>query len=188
MILFQAPIPNWPTAVVEIAKIVLPMLVTAVVSVWITRYTFKTKQAEIKGQAEIKAREILFAAYQKRLEASNNSAADLGAVMGELAKITDAKSEANLNGLILLFGTAMEFYRDELPRLEKDVAAAGLENQFADKLSFLKSALAIRLEEINKDNYKPVFWDFVKCCGIFKLINDELLIKRCEDLFRDFVK
>src|SRR5690242_21751746 len=102
MILFQAPIPNWPTAVVEICKYAVPAIITAVATIYITRFAYKTKLTELKSASELKARELLFQSYQKKIEAANAHTANMGAQLGNLVPIAKQEDEESLNALILL--------------------------------------------------------------------------------------
>jgi hypothetical protein len=80
----QSTIPNWPTAIVEIAKYLVPATITAIVSIWISRYQYKMKLDELRKQAELKARELLFSSYQKKIENSNQQATAMGEALGKL--------------------------------------------------------------------------------------------------------
>lgn len=59
---------NWPTLWLALGPAIVGGFFTALGSYLIYRSQLKTKIAEIRGQAELKARELLFESYQKRLD------------------------------------------------------------------------------------------------------------------------
>lgn len=59
---------NWPTLWLALGPAIVAGFFTALGSYLIYRSQLKTKIAEIKGQAELRARELLFESYQKRID------------------------------------------------------------------------------------------------------------------------
>ena len=74
---------HWSAAIVEITKVLGPAIIIAIFSFLTIRLQYKTKVLEIKGQAALKAREILFASYQKKIESVNNSLKEVGEFFGK---------------------------------------------------------------------------------------------------------
>lgn len=59
---------NWPTLWLALGPAIVAGFFTALGSYLIYRSQLKTEIAEIKGQAELRARELLFESYQKRID------------------------------------------------------------------------------------------------------------------------
>lgn len=59
---------NWPILWLALGPAIVAGLSTALASWLLYRSQLKTKIAEIKGQSELRARELLFESYQKKIK------------------------------------------------------------------------------------------------------------------------
>jgi hypothetical protein len=72
---------DWPTAwveitkqVVDLGKIIVPVIVTAIVSWKIARHQITIKTAEMDAQSKLRARELIFDVHRRQLEKHRDQA------------------------------------------------------------------------------------------------------------------
>src|SRR5688500_4590265 len=92
MLSMQTQITNWPAAATEILKalfyaltIIIPVLITAIVSLKVSRQQLTMKTGELRAQAELRARELLFNAYQEKIKQIGDNADKVGEAFGSIA-------------------------------------------------------------------------------------------------------
>jgi hypothetical protein len=184
---------DWPTAVVEIAKYFVPAAITALVSILISRYQWKTKEIEISGQAEIKARELLFDSYQKRIERIGNFGRDMGEAMGKLLPYLQdwGKTETGNDQIAIVFleiiKIAIGTHRSSLIELEEELKKVGLLQAKQGDVTFVKNFLSVDPNLLTAQQFGPVFLNFIKTLSIMDGLQQDLLHKKSQDLFEAYL-
>jgi hypothetical protein len=180
----QPEVLSRPAAILEIAKYFIPAAITAFTSIMINRYQWKAKEIEIRGQAELKAREILFNSYQKRIERITNFGKDLGEALGKLMpEIKEIAVEERLtNALVEMVKLCIAPYRAFIEELEDELSKANLSDKKLPEVSLIKETLAIQPEHITTENIGSVYLNLMKTLGLIHSLREDLLddpINKC---------
>jgi hypothetical protein len=188
----QASIPNWPTAIVEIAKYFIPAAITATASIWLSRHQYKSKLAELDTQSKLKAREILFGSYQKRIERVNDQVKEMAQAIEKIipelkrAEETHGTEEA-LKAFVILVSMTFDVWRDDFIELETEMARYHIAEKWKNQISYLKVFFSQKPSEFNTANIMPIYLGFMRSAGLISLFNNDLLTERCEELFSDYL-
>lgn len=120
-----------------------PALITAGVS-WLAFHSqLKLKDKEISAQAKLRARELMFNAYQGVLERREKEAVDIGGVLGQLgvafqlADDEDAQLKARV-ALMENLGAIITPLRGLEGQLEAELVKAGLSDRYKSQMSYIK--------------------------------------------------
>src|SRR5262249_6272899 len=130
---------DWPTAVTESLKIGLPSLFTLLASQFAYRWQLKTKTVKLESQTSLKAKELIFSAYQKRWEKAEQEAA----LLTERAhEIFDKQMRGDHQGLVVLFSQvvskqALGLYQEEFKNLMAELKDAGIIDQHSTKIALV---------------------------------------------------
>lgn len=182
---------DWPTVTIEAVKILGPALITGFTSYYIAKFQLRTKEIELKGQAEIKARELVFNAYQKKLEDRAKAAEELGRQLGQLVPYVQELEEKSgivesTKPLIVLLQIISDVCREDFQDLENDLRQAGLHEKHQKKLAHIQRVLSFEVEKLTPQDVATVqnqFLDLTKSYGLIASINNELINKKAMDLF-----
>ena len=141
------------------------------------------KIAEIKGQSELRARELLFEAYQKRIDRIGESAKEfVGALMGlagHLQGTTEEESRRELEAaMIALIRMTSDPFRDSINDLDEELQAVGLAEKRQKDISFIRETLSIDLNKVTVNDVGITYLNFMKAIGLFHSLKDELLNKK----------
>lgn len=132
---------NWPTLWLALGPAIVAGFFTALGSYLIYRSQLKTKIAEIKGQAELKARELLFESYQKRLdrigEDVNKFVGALYGFAGHLQALTDENEKRQAQqALLVLIRMTRDPILNSVGELEEELGLVDLASKRSSDLRF----------------------------------------------------
>jgi len=164
---------------------------TALGSYLIYRSQLKTKVAEIRGQAELRARELLFESYQKRIdrigEDVNKFVGALYGFAGHLQALTNEEEKRQAQAAILvLIRMTRDPILDSVGELEEELESASLANKRRADLRFIRETLSAELDKPPLD-FGLLYLNYMKAFGLFNGFKTELLNRKCEDLFNVYL-
>jgi hypothetical protein len=189
----QAPISNWPTATTEILKslfyaltIIVPVLITAVVSWKISRQQLTMKTEELKAQGDLRARELLFNAYQKKIERIGNNASEVGEAFGQMIGQMEGKRDEEIApALILTLKVTTDGFKSSIEELEHELSWSGLPASRQQDLVAIKQIFATDFDNLSVKEIGPIYVRLMAALGIIYSLQTELTNKKAEDLFKD---
>ncbi len=188
----QNQVINWPTLWLALGPAIVAGFFTALGSWLIYRSQLKTEITEIKGQAELRARELLFESYQKRIDrigqAVEKFVEALYGFAGHLQALTDEaeKREAQVAILVLIKMTRDPIL-DSIGELEEELKAVDLGDKRRKDIEFIRDTLSADLEGPTATGFGVVYLNFMKAVGLFNALKEELLNRKCEDLFNVYL-
>jgi len=136
---------DWPTAMTEVSKIVFPSLFTFFGSYLAIRSQLKTKSMDIESQTSLKAKELIFSTYQKRLEKEEKEAAELI----ELShSFFDKKMRGDMEGVTLILTQLLSrqvygLNQEEFEYLISVLKEAGIADRHKRKIEIIQSRMAV---------------------------------------------
>lgn len=152
------------------------------------RHQFEMKLAELDSVAEIKRRELLFSAYQQRIQRIGDRAKDMGAAFGQLGgtltAITDEAEKRQINeAMFTLIKESFEVRREWFRELEEERAKVGLANTSPAQIEIVREALSVNVENTVPADTQRMYIDFVKTLAVMDGLWQDVLEKKSEDLF-----
>lgn len=181
-------------ATIELIKTIGITLIVALVSYFISRLNVKIKKVEIQGQAELKARELIFNAKQKRLEEISDNAAALARWMSKNAKdlelIQDKqqKAKAAKNHLELCRQQIFihySYYEDLFEAIEN----SGLTNaKIKNRMNFVKGVLLTDTSKLKEDEYEEYTEKFLRAMSLVSSLESDIIEKERNDIFAKYLK
>ena len=147
---------SWSFVTLEAVKVLGPAAIAAIVSIFVTRVQLQVKITELQATARLRARELMFEAYQKHLKDVVEKSSDTANACGKLLAVLTAQSDSDLRA------QSIEDVRRILP-VFKDVLIedyAGLEkDEELGKYDDLKKRCLdarAELETIDADVVDPI--------------------------------
>src|SRR5207249_295625 len=156
-------------------------IITALVSYALFRHQLKMKIAEIEGQSQLKARELLFESYHRRIERISNDAEKIGKAIGDLLhqlrEIEGSSGSHNSSvPLFLIVSTAIDVYREDFEELVVELERFGIAKSKTKQISFVRECLKTDLSTITPNEIGGLYLNFMKSVGIIFGLKDNLLI------------
>ncbi len=188
----QTPTINWLTLWFALGSAIVTGFFTALTSWLLYRSQLKTKISEIRGQGDIRARELLFESYQRRIDRIGEDikqfAGALYGFAGHLQALTDEneKREAQ-KAILVLIRMVRDPLLDSLGELEEELSSVNLAEKRHSDVQFIREALSANLDGPNVDT-GFVYLNFMKAFALFNGVKQELLNKKCEALFKPYLE
>ena len=150
------------------------------------------KEVEIKGQLELKARELLFQSYQKKVDSVGEEAREISerlySLAGKLNQTNDEKEKGEIAAAIVVLITMT---KDSLLNwvifLREEYEEIGLTENRKEELDFINQALSVDWDKIPQSEIGVDFFDVLKAIGKTYSLRNELVEMKCEDLFQDYL-
>jgi hypothetical protein len=141
---------NWPTFWTTLAQITLPAVLALLGSYLAIRSQLKLKSMEIESQSSIKAKELIFSAYQKRWEKAEKDAAELNERSHE---IFDKHIRRDFDGMAVIFSKILSkqvlgLYQEDFDNLIVELTNAGIAEKHKKKIDFVKSQFAVDIKSV----------------------------------------
>ena len=185
---------DWPTLWLALGPAIVAGFFTALGLWLIYRSQLKTKIAEIKGQAELRARELLFAAYQKRIDRIGESVDKfVGALFGfagHLQALHDQEEEKKQaeGAILVLIKMTSDPMLDSIGELEEELRAIGLGEKRSKDIQFIRETLSANIDKATVIDFGAIYLNFMKAVGLFNALKEELLNRKCEGLFNIYLE
>ncbi|MBD0369495.1 MAG: hypothetical protein ICV60_01470 [Pyrinomonadaceae bacterium] len=180
--------PEQTTLIGTLAGALLGSVTTFAIT-WLTlRHQLQVKSAELDSVAEIKRRELLFDAYQQRIQRIADRGKDMAAAFGQLSgtltAIEDEAEKRQINeAMFTLIKESFEIRREWFRELEEERAKVGLANTSPTLIEIIRKALSVDLEDTLPADTKRMYIDFVKTLALMDTLWQDVLEKKSEDLF-----
>ncbi|MDT5159504.1 MAG: hypothetical protein QOH51_3861 [Acidobacteriota bacterium] len=152
------------------------------------QHQFEVKSAELGSVAELKRRELLFNAYQQRIQRIGDRGKEMGAAFGQIAGtltgIDDEAEKRQINeAMFTLVKESFEVRREWFRELEEERDKVGLANTSPTQIEIIRRALSVNFDDTVPVDTKRMFIDFAKTLALMDALWQEVLEKKSEDLF-----
>jgi hypothetical protein len=179
-------------AIITLIGTLAGTLIGGLITWFSLNYQFRIKKAELQSQSALRARELLFESYQKKLEQINGRSHSAGETIGKfIAQIMTATNEDEkeeiLEGFLVIVRALEIDLTDSIDELEKELREAGLFEKRRKEISFLREHIAIDLSNLSGKEMEALQFKIVQALGIETKLLQELVNKKCEDLFSDYL-
>ncbi|MEK6300796.1 MAG: hypothetical protein AABO41_08755 [Acidobacteriota bacterium] len=184
---------NWPTVFLALGPAIITGIFTALGSWLLYRYQLRTKTQELRGQTELRARELFFEAYQRGIDNSTRQTEAIAKVLGQMTALLhedrddEEKQQQALCALVLMMTVSVQPLLDWLSELESEVQQLGLTERKQRDLSRIRKILSTNLDGININEVGPLYVEFMTAISLIYSLNNAILAKKCEDLFSEYL-
>jgi hypothetical protein len=184
---------TWVNFAIEAVKILGPAFI-ALAGTWIAlRYQKKLKEVEIDAQTRLKARELMFAAYQQKSDKYTSELREASRVIAGLsAKVTTGNQEeideAIEESLKIIYGAAVPMLYS-IEGLEEELKHFGLMSRYQKEFEFIKKVDEEESEytDLSTKQWAEELDRLSKAIGMLVVITQELLDKKRERLFSEYL-
>lgn len=159
---------------------------------WLTlKYQNRMKSAELASQSQLKAKELLFESYQRRIERINDRSKEMGESMGKLAAIyqatTNEAEKQKLNiAFFMIIRESYELYKEWFRELEEERNKVGLGDSSPVQVATMREALAVDFQNITTEaDVQRIFINWTKMVAVMDSLLQDVLAKKSEDLFSE---
>lgn len=159
---------------------------------WLSiRYQHRIKSIELASQARLRAKELLFATYQDRINRISQRTTEFqsafGTFLGAYKATQDENERQQINeGMLELLKQVYEFRREYFEELKEERRKIGLENTNPVQMSAIEDSLKLDIS-----NIKSQTEGLQMVVGIVRMIAasdnlwQDVLAKKGEDLFSE---
>lgn len=182
---------TWASVALDALKILGPAIL-ALAGSWIAlRYQRKLKEAEIDAGLRLKARELMFEAYQRELISQTAELKEFGKAMQNLyQKLKTGTQEEKIQAW-LSAGTAMTGLMSPVlssfPRLEQELREFGLSEQYSVQLDFIREALSNPPQITDLKGAEEFANTAFYMISHFTVMSQDLLDKKRQSLFQEYL-
>jgi hypothetical protein len=149
---------TWVTFFTESVKILGPALLALAGSYIALRHQRRLRETEIAAQSTFKARELLFAAYERELEGTTKDLKDYAKALQTLAVTLDAGSQAEQWQAVIEFRRGLTSIIQPIfagmERLEEELKNEDLLKRHEKRLADVKESSSIEISITDKDSAK----------------------------------
>lgn len=194
--MLETQTPTWQSAMIQISAPVVTALGVLGATYLTQRHQRKLKAVEVDATARLRARELMFGVYEKRLAELLAAAAALGAALGDLRVAVivnlgdDKKAEAGARFFSLAYSQYM-LVPEFVEEIEADLTALGMAERFAGKLREVKNRGAVRprpASELNdKEAMQALHDEMLKPLSDLIYVQRAILEARAYELFKDYL-
>lgn len=193
----MTPYPDWLSVWAEAIRTLGPAVVasaaTLLGSYLLFRNQLKTKVTEIKGQSELRARELLFDAYQKKIDRISKNANEAGTALGQLGALLRSEEDESaveeaLKSLPYLMKVLKSGFWEAVEDLENELKALEVPAKSADRIVSIKKGISVDIQSVTSfAEVQEIFMQWVNAVNAFYVLIEESLTRKAESLFSEFL-
>jgi hypothetical protein len=148
---------TWQTLLLQVLLSTIPALGVLAATFITLRHQRKSKSDELSAAATLKARELMFALYEKRLDDLVAMAEALSVALGEMqaaASIDPGKEKvhaATSRFFSVLYAQTLKL-PEFIAETEAELAGLGLSAKFEDKLNYVSSSRRLRTRRTRQNS------------------------------------
>lgn len=182
------------SAIIELLKTIWAPSVVALVSYFIARLNIKIKKVEIQGQTELKARELTFNSYQKRVEKSDeNTRAVLSAMAKnskDLANIADQNERiARLRRFLVLLKEQISFGYNYFEDLTDDLKTSGLSNEKLNRrIDYVNNIMKKEIDKLQDSELDNYYNNLSRALSLMSSLEYDFVEKKRDEIFSGYLK
>jgi hypothetical protein len=182
---------TWVTFAIETVKILGPATL-ALAGSWIAlRYQRKLKEVEINAQITLKARELVFEAYQRELDTKTTELKDLAKALKTFSMALQGGTQDEQKQAALEVGKRLPSMvvplLSDIDRLEQELKNLGLLDRYLSQLAYVKETMGEPIVVTDlvsaKNNCEKQFLVVNHLTAMFQ----DILEKKRQALFSDYL-
>jgi hypothetical protein len=183
----------WAEAIKTLGPAVVASAATLLGSYLLFRNQLKTKIAELKGQSELRARELLFGAYQKKIDRINKNAGRAARELGKIGALLNSENDENalseaLKILLFLMKALKSGILEAVEELEAEVKILELSTKASDKIIAIRNGVSAELQgAISITQVQEIYFKWVNAINLFYSVSADILTQKAERLFGDLL-
>jgi hypothetical protein len=142
---------------------------------------------------ELKARELMFGVYQRKMEEFNREIKELGAVLGKLGMVmhlSDVEEREKMEVMMGFVGTVRALTDPIIERIgeiENELSEAGLLSKCERQLSFVKMHLTPDLARLTPQKVESSYQNLSKGLAYITELQNALVEKKRQELFSEYL-
>lgn len=189
--------PNILTGIIGATAALVGSLIGGLFAMWTAtrahRRQLELQRIQLRGQMELKARELMFGVYQRKSEQFNREIKELGAVMGKLGMVMhlpEIEEREKMEAMMGFVGTVRSLtdpIMERIGEIETELRDTGLLSKFESQLSFVKNHLTPDLARINPQQVESKYQNLTKALTYITGMQDDLVDKKSQDLFSEYL-
>lgn len=187
--IYDEKMPYW----VELAKVVGPPTVVAIVSYFISRLNLNIKETEIHGQSKFKAKELIFNTYQKKLETAGKvielqSQAIAKDYLSLHKTLDQSKGISNMKALLEIYDKHRKAHSEHYDELMNEAKKSKIYNdKIQSQIDFIRTTFSVEAKNLNDSEVENHFYNFAKANALVAKLEHDLLEQKCFDLFSEYM-
>ena len=183
---------NGTTIILTLGVAIVTALSTLLATFIAQRGQREVKKLEIEGQQEIKAKELVFENYQRRIERYNQilkwSFDKTEDQMQKIAQDNPACTQEQVTNLFSnMFDSIQEPFQDWIEEIEGELTTLDALETNGRHLEFIKQFLSPDTKANIANNLQTFYRDFQKTSSMIYALNEEVLFRKCNALFLKYL-
>jgi hypothetical protein len=189
--------PNIVTGIIGAASALIGSLIGGLFAMWAAIHAHKRQaelqQIQLRGQMELKARELMFGVYQRKSEEFNREIKELGAVIGKLGMVmhlSDIEEREKMEAMMGFIGTVRSLtdpIMERIGEIETELRDAGLLSRYESQLSFVKAHLTPDLAGITPQQVESSYQNLSRALAYITELQNSLVEKKSQELFSEYL-
>ncbi len=185
------------TAIISASAALLGSIIGGLFAMWTATRAHKRQlelqRIELKGQSELKARELIFGVYQKKMEGFNEAIKDLGGVIGKFGaalNLPDMEEKDKVDAMLSFVATVRVMTDPILERMdeiESELRDAELLTKYQRQLSFVKAHLSSDMTRMTFQEVASNFQNLSKALTYLTELQHALVEKKSDELFSEYL-
>jgi len=188
---------NIVTGIIGAASALIGSLVGGLFAMWIAtrahQRQLEIQQIQLKSQNELKARELMFGMYQKKIEESSRDVKELGAALGKLSmalQLPDIGEKEKMDVRLAFVGTLSSTTKpiiEKMDEIEIEFNSMGIYEMYKDYFSFIKENISTQNPEIILQQVEANYQKISKVITYLAVLQNILVEKKAQELFSDYL-
>jgi hypothetical protein len=185
------------TAIISAAAALLGSIIGGLFAMWTATRAHKRQlelqRLQLKAQTELKARELMFVVYQKKMEGFNQDIKDLGGVIGKFGaavNLPDMEEKDKTDAMLSFIATVRVLTNPILERMDEiegELREAELLTKFERQLSFVKAHLSSDPTTMTFQQVANNFQNLSKALTYITELQHALVEKKSDELFGEYL-
>jgi len=189
--------PYITTAIISASAALLGSIIGGLFAMWTATRAHK-RQLELqriqsRHQSELKARELMFVVYQKKMKGFNQAIKDLGGVIGKFGaalNLPDMEEKDKIDAMLSFIATVRVMTDPILERMDEiegELRNAELLTKYQRQLFFVKTHLSSDMTKMTFQQVAGNFQSLSKALTYITELQHALVEKKSDELFSEYL-
>lgn len=180
---------TWQAVVLQLLLSLGPAVIALTATYITLRHQRKTKRDELSLSSSLRARELVFNHYQKKLDRISALSENLSKAYGELDAIQRSLGKADLSlaftNYVQTVTEIVLMAKHEAEGIEDELRAYGLENKYEHELGVVRQVISNKWQPQGEQQQQ--FENYCNMLRCFTLVQEAALEARMRDLFSEYL-
>jgi len=189
--------PYLMTAIIGASAALLGSIIGGLFAMWTATRAharqLELQRIQLRAQSELKARELMFIVYQKKMEGFNQAIKELGGVIGKFGaaiNLPDMEEKDKIDAMLSFIATVRVMTDPILERMdeiESELRDAELFTKYERQLSFVKTHLLTDMSTMTFQQVASNFQNLSKALTYITDLQHALVEKKSDELFSEYL-